>query len=414
METNSSVVENTVSANASPIRILQVFNQYLEQGGEEVWVDEVGKFSGETFDVQDLRFLSSEWTKKGAPTRFKQALQVWDSPGSRARLRAAVENTQPEVLLYHNIIPVGSLGLYDEASTLNLPVVQYIHNFRPFSPSGTMWVNGKVNPAGLSGNPWPEVFGRAWEKSFLKTFLIASYQKKLVSSGALDVVERWVAVSEFMRDCFIEAGVESHKIVTLRHCWQPKAIPDAARMSGYYLFLGRLVAEKGIFTLLEAWKILEKRLGNACPRLVLAGSGPAEVRIHSMINRMRSVVCVGFVSGKTKEDLLHGCRALIAPSIWWEPLGLIVYEAYDYGRPVLVAASGGLKETVVEGETGYLHEAGDASALAEGVEKMEQDGAEGRIAMGQKGREWLLKNASTSEWLRRFTSILTDAAKPKR
>jgi len=271
-----------------------------------------------------------------------------------------------------------------------------------------MWVNGRVNPAGLRGNPWPEVMGRSWEKSFLKTFLIASYQSKLVKSGTLDVVRRWIAVSEFMRDCFIQAGIAEDRVVTLRHCWQSQAVPDPEKMSRHYLFLGRLVAEKGIFTLLKAWAILEKRLGKDCPRLVIAGSGPAEAKVHAMVNRMRSVVCVGFVEGKAKRDLLHGCRALIAPSIWWEPLGLIVYEAYDYGRPVLASASGGLMETVIEGETGHLHEAGNAEALATDVEKMEQIGTAGRIRMGENGRQWLLANASPVEWLEKFSQILSD------
>ena len=396
-------------ANPRMLSILQVFNQYLEPGGEEVWVDEVARFSGAAFRVDDLRFQSSEWTGRGAPTLIRQARQVWDNPKSRDRLRTAVDNVRPDVLLYHNLIPVGSLGLYDEAQELGLPVVQYIHNFRPFSASGTMWVNGRVNAAGLRGNPWPEVMGRAWERSFLKTFLVASYQSKLVSSGTLDVVRRWIAISEFMRERFIEAGIPADRVVTLRHCWQPHAVPDPERMSGHYLFLGRLVAEKGIFTLLKAWAILEKRLGKACPRLVIAGSGPAEKRVHAMVNRMRSVVCVGFVEGQAKSDLLHGCRALIAPSIWWEPLGLIVYEAYEYGRPVLVSASGGLRETVMEGETGYLHEAGYADALAADVEKMEQLGVEGRVKMGENGRRWLLENASPAEWLERFTEILRQA-----
>lgn len=396
-------------ANPRMLSILQLFNQYLEPGGEEVWVDEVARLSGCSFRIDDLRFLSSEWTGRGAPTLIRQARQVWDNPESRTRLRTAVDNVRPDVLLYHNLIPVGSLGLYDEAQELGLPVVQYIHNFRPFSTSGTMWVNGRVNAAGLRGNPWPEIMGGAWERSYLKTFLVASYQSKLVSSGTLDVVRRWIAVSEFMRERFIEAGIPAERVVTLRHCWQPHAVPDPEKMSGYYLFLGRLVAEKGIFTLLKAWAILEKRLGKACPRLIIAGSGPAETKVHTMVNRMRSVVCVGFIEGQTKDDLLHGCRALIAPSIWWEPLGLIVYEAYDFGRPVLAAASGGLKETVVEGETGFLHEADNAEALANDVERMEQQGAEGRVRMGESGRKWLLENASPEAWLERFTEIMREA-----
>lgn len=395
--------------NAPPLRVLQVFNQYLEQGGEEVWVNEVARFSDGAFQIENLRFQSSEWTGKSAPTVINQARQVWDNPESRSRLRAAVEQSRPDVLLYHNLIPVASLGLYDEARVLDLPVVQYIHNFRPFSPSGTMWVNGRVNPAALRGNPWPEVLGRAWERSFLKTFLVAGYQSKLVSSGTLDCVRRWIAVSEFMRDRFIQAGVSADRVVTLRHCWLPRATPDPDRMSGHYLFLGRLVAEKGIFTLLKAWSILEKRMGTSCPRLVIAGSGPSEAKVHAMAARMRSVVCVGFVEGETKHNLLHGCKALIAPSIWWEPLGLIVYEAYDFGRPVLAASSGGLQETVIQDETGLLHQPGNASALADDVGKMEEQGIDGRIRMGANGRRWLVENASPAAWLGKFSAILREA-----
>lgn len=398
--------EATATPRTKTPRVLQVFNQYLESGGEEVWVNEISRFSGRGFTVDDLRFQSSEWTRKGAPTRLRQAQRVWDNPISRDRLRAAVGNAKPDVLLFHNLIPVGSLGLYDEAAKLGLPVVQYIHNFRPFSPSGTMWVNGRVHDGGLHGNPWPEVFGRAWERSFLRTFLVATYQSRLISSGTLDVVKRWIAVSEFMRDKFISAGIPAEKIVTLRHCWKPRAVPDASRMGGHYLFLGRLVPEKGIYTMIEAWRILEKKLGDACPRLIIAGAGPEEARVHAIAARMKKVVCVGFAAGQPKDDLLHGCRALIAPSIWWEPLGLIVYEAYDFARPVIASASGGLTETVMEGVTGFTHPPGDAARLAENVEHMEAIGAQGRAALGAAGREWLLEKASPEQWLEDFSRIL--------
>ena len=403
--------ENPPSSPAKPARVLQVFNQYLEPGGEEVWVNEISRFSGRGFTVDDLRFQSSEWTKEGAPTRFSQAQRVWDNPGSRDRLRAAVDDTHPDILLFHNLIPVGSLGLYDEAAKLGLPVVQYIHNFRPFSPSGTMWVGGKVHDGGLRGNPWPEVFGRAWERSFMRTFLVATYQSRLIRSGTLDVVKRWIAVSKFMREKFISAGIPAEKVVTLRHCWKSRATPDASRMASHYLFLGRLVPEKGIYTMIEAWRLLEKKLGDACPRLIIAGTGPEEARLQAIATRMKKVVCVGFVAGKQKDDLLHGCRALIAPSIWWEPLGLIVYEAYDFARPVLAASSGGLTETVVEGVSGFLHAPGDAARLVEDVERMENLGADARAEMGMAGRRWLLANASPEQWLAGFSSILASVTK---
>jgi glycosyltransferase involved in cell wall biosynthesis len=346
---------------------------------------------------------------RGAPSRFKQAGLLWDHPQARERLRYEVADDRPDALLFHNLIPVASLGMYEEARKLELPVIQYIHNFRPFSPSGTLWMRGSVNAAALSGNPWPEVFARAWESSFLRTFVLALYQKRLLRNGHLDVVKRWIAVSDFMRDKFIEGGIPADRVVTLRHCWQANPDFKAAEEGAHYLFLGRLVPEKGIGTLLDAWELLEKRLGPACPRLIIAGSGSEEARTHARANRMNRVTCVGFVTGTLKEDLVRSCRGLVAPSIWWEPLGLIVHEAYDSARPVLAARSGGLTETVIDGVTGYLHHPDDAEQLADDVERLEALGPQGRGEMGQRGREWLVRNASPEEWREKFVAIVREA-----
>lgn len=391
------------------LRLLQVFNQYLEAGGEELWVDRLADLSRPEVEVSELRFRSKDWVDQGFLSKCLQPFLLWNNAASRKRLADAAAASRAQVLLFHNIVPVGSLGLYDEASRLGLPVVQYTHNFRPFSPSGTLWIRGRIIDDSLRGNPWPEVTGRLGDKSFSMVFLLAIYLRWLQRSGALDAVKRWIAISDFMRDKFIGAGIPAERIVTLRHCWQPQTTPDFSRMGDYYLFLGRLVPEKGVHVLLKAWALLETRLGKACPRLLVAGTGPEEEKMKEEVARLKTVTCVGYVSGGEKAALLHGCRGLIAPSIWWEPLGLIVYEGYDYGRPVLAAASGGLTEIVVPGVTGYLHPAGDAAALADDVERAEAAGDQGRRAMGQAGREWLLANASPDRWRADFAHILHQA-----
>jgi glycosyltransferase involved in cell wall biosynthesis len=391
------------------MHLLQVFNQYLEPGGEEEWVNQMLRLGDGTFSIEDLRFHSGAWVGKGAPIRWHQAALLWNNPKARAKLRDQVERVKPAALLFHNLIPVASLGMYDEAAKLGLPVIQYIHNFRPYSPSGTMWFRNRVNAKALQGNPWPEVFSRSWEKSFFKTFILAIQQKRLIASGALDVVKRWIAVSDFMRDRFIEAGIPADRVVSLRHCWRAKPLIQPVTEGQHYLFLGRMVAEKGIRVLFDAWRILERRLGPSCPRLIIAGVGPSEAQAHAWANQMNRVTCVGFVSGKVKEDLLMSCRGLIAPSVWWEPLGLIVHEAYDSARPVLAARSGGLTETVFPGTTGFLHEPGNAEALADDVERLEAQGCSGRAEMGHAGNQWLRDHASPEEWRERFTAIVREA-----
>jgi glycosyltransferase involved in cell wall biosynthesis len=392
--------------NKKSLRVLQVFNKYTEQGGEEVWVDQVTSLSDDLLRVNELRFHSRSWKMRGAPSPLTQASRMWDNHESRQQLRREIKNLEPDVLLFHNLIPIASFGLYNEAKKFRLPVLQYIHNFRPFSTSGTLWHGGRVRSEALHGNIWPEIFGRAWEGSLVKTAILAMYLRRLKASGWLDTVDHWIAISEFMRDKFIEAGIPESKITTLRHCWTPIVEETSDEDCGYYLFLGRLVPEKGIGTLLGTWQKLKQKLGKNCPQLVIAGTGPEESTVRAVSAQNEKIEHVGFLSGESKQRLLSGCRAVLAPSIWWEPLGLIVYEAYDHGKPVIAARSGGLVETVQEGQNGFLHNPGDENSLIDAILKLEDIGHTGRVRMGMTGRLWLLEKACPKAWKASFSKIV--------
>jgi glycosyltransferase involved in cell wall biosynthesis len=100
---------------------------------------------------------------------------------------------------------------------------------------------------------------------------------------------------------------------------------------------------------------------------------------------------------------------MMVPSIWWEPLGLVVYEAYDFAKPVLAACSGGLIETVLGGETGLLHSPGCVDEMVRDVLAMEEMPAAQRSAMGAAGREWLLRETKVTAWQDRFDAIIERA-----
>lgn len=406
--THASAVTPAPGFPSAPLEVLQVFNQYLERGGEEVWVDQMLELGPPDVRVRSLRFQSRAWIEKGRPSRLQQARLIWNNPASRRQLREEVLRHDPAVLIFHNILPVGSLGLYDEAAELGIPVVQYIHNFRPFSPSGTLWVRGWTDQSALDGHMSSEVLNGAWEGSYAKTGLLAYYLRRFQKQGRLDSVTRWIAVSDFMRSKFIDAGIPAKRIFTLRHCWQPTAPVRPSLEGDYYLFLGRLVNEKGLKTLLEAWTLMEEELGTRCPRLIIGGTGPEEARVHRHALTSRRVTFAGFVAGHEKAELLSHCRGLIVPSIWWEPLGLTVYEAYDHQRPVLAAMTGGLIETVQHGKTGYHHEPGDTLRLKESILRLEADGPEKRAAMGIAGRQWLERSASPAVWRKELHRLLSE------
>jgi len=139
-------------------------------------------------------------------------------------------------------------------------------------------------------------------------------------------------------------------------------------------------------------------------KLLIAGSGPMEKELRTALYELPHCEYLGQVDGRLKQQLLSQTTALIVPSVWWEPLGLVVYEAYDYSKPVLVARSGGLTETVIDGETGWIHEPGNATQLAEHmIDALERP--EVSHSRGIAGRQWLLTHASPADWLKQFEQI---------
>ena len=389
-------------------RLLQVFNRYLERGGEEASFEQIAERLGSCADVFGCAFESRAWTGPDAPAKWKQALLMIRNPAALTKLRAEHEAAHPDVWLLHNVFPVGSAAIYREALRLRVPVIYYIHNFRPFSVNGYLWAGDELATEGLKGNFSKEIRRGAWQNSIIRTAWFAFVLKLTHRLGWFRSVKAWIAISDFMREKFIEAGVPERDIFTVRHAWRPMPAPPEPHDGGYYLFLGRLIPAKGIHVLFDAWAILRRELGERAPRLVIGGAGPSENWVRENVAANPLVEFRGSVGGAAKHDLLAGCRAMIAPSIWWEPLGLVTYEAYDFAKPMLAARSGGLAETVIHGQTGMLHEPGNAAELARQV--IELDSApERRLEMGRAGREWLLANTNEEDWRRKIEHVVKHA-----
>ena len=387
-------------------RLLQVFNRYLHTGGEEKSVDRIYKHAGARHEMSRCFFDSAEWKQPGAPGMAGQAMKLFYNADSRRRFEASVVEHKPEAALFHNLYPVASPSLYRAAQQRHLPVIQYLHNFRPFCVSGTVYARGQILNEALRGNYWREIRLASWQDSVVKSAVFAMMLKLLHASGWLGSVKAWVAISEFMRDRLVEAGVPVDRIFALRHSWDAMPQAPEAEDDGYYLIMARLVEVKGIAPLLDAWQALRNELGEHTPELRIAGEGPLESLVRSHAASNPSVKFLGLISGEAKHQALLRCRAVMVPSTWWEPLGLVTYEAYDYAKPVLAARAGGLTETVSNGVTGLLHEPGVTDQIVRDVLSMESRNSDERRDMGQAGRDWLLRETSLNAWQDRFDGIV--------
>jgi glycosyltransferase involved in cell wall biosynthesis len=176
-------------------------------------------------------------------------------------------------------------------------------------------------------------------------------------------IDAYIAISSFVKDKFIQAGFPANKIFV-----KPNFVdPDPGERSGcgdYALFLGRLSPEKGLLTLLEAWE----RLPSAVP-LVIAGDGPMRHRLELEVasKRLRSVRFAGQLKRSEGHDAIKKAAFLIVPSVWNEPFGVVVAEAFACGTPVLGAFAGAIQEMLDDQVTGVHFPPGDPDALAKTV-----------------------------------------------
>ncbi|MDR5855168.1 glycosyltransferase family 4 protein [Caballeronia sp. LZ062] len=131
-----------------------------------------------------------------------------------------------------------------------------------------------------------------------------------------------------------------------------------------FLFVGRLSAEKGIDTLVDAFKQLRKSVPNAELRIV--GTGPLGDDLKKQVSEAGLQGAVHFLGSLQDEPLSReyfGATCMVLPSKR-EPWGLVTNEALSHGCPVVVSESCGcVPELVVEGVSGYAFPAGDVASL---------------------------------------------------
>ena len=127
-------------------------------------------------------------------------------------------------------------------------------------------------------------------------------------------------------------------------------------VSDYYLVVSELMPHKRINVAVEAFNRLERPL-------VIVGDGPEARHLHRLAGP--TVRVEGRVSDERVSQLAQGCRALVVTAT--EEFGIAAVEAQAAGRPVIAHASGGARETVVEGLTGTFYERSDATSLVDAV-----------------------------------------------
>jgi 1,2-diacylglycerol 3-alpha-glucosyltransferase len=148
------------------------------------------------------------------------------------------------------------------------------------------------------------------------------------------------------------------------------------RVPPYFLFVGRLIPEKNVSGLLEAYELYRGRIGANAWSLVLVGGGQLEARLKQHVLK-RNIPGITFAGVRQVNELpayYAHASCLVLPSTS-EPWGLVVNEAMACGLPVLVSNRCGCSpELVREGVNGFTFDPFDANCLAALMERVSTAG----------------------------------------
>jgi phosphatidylinositol alpha-1,6-mannosyltransferase len=313
------------------------------------------------------RWEGAEAYDAAAPFRVvrDQERFMWPGPNLRRKVLELVDELAIEAVLFGDAFPLARLG--PDLAARGLPYLVMAHGF-------DFWLSTMPGT-----NAWlRRVTARASRVPVCSAFIGKTVRTAVPDHVPVSVLTPGVDIERFRPDL---------PTVDIRERLGIGRRPLVVCVS-------RLVTRKGQDVLIRGIRRVRRRVPEAA--LLIVGGGPAETRLRSMAAEAPPA-SVYFAGQVPAEDLpryyaVGDVFAMPCRNRWSglevEGWGIVFVEAAACGRPVIVGDSGGARETLVDGETGFLVDGDDVAEVADAVARLLEDSS---LAgqMGKAGRSWV-------------------------
>jgi len=331
------------------MRVLIVHNRHRSgpPSGENRVVDEDAHLLEKAGIQVDLYQRSNDEIELlSLAQRAGLAVRPFYSREDVAAFRRRLHTFRPDIVHLHNPFPLISPWVVRTAKTAGIPVVQTVHNYRHVCPAATFFRDGHVcHDCEGRRVAWPAAVHRCYRGSAVQSAGMALAIAAHRSTWRL--VDRYLAISDAVATHLGVAGVPPERITVRTNAVRDPGPP--APLGRGFLYAGRLHREKGYELLLSAWEA-SGLAGHS--ELVIAGDGDGRSAVEAVAGGASSVRYVGSVDARGVEQLVREARSVVVPSLWEEPFGLAVIEAFAGGRPVIGTAVGAIQR-LVDDEVGW-------------------------------------------------------------
>ena len=176
--------------------------------------------------------------------------------------------------------------------------------------------------------------------------------------------------------------------------FSPITVEEKSNENFIFLFIGRLIKDKGIFEFVEAARLIRKKY----PNVIFNVIGPfwhQNLKSNTITKTdLQNWITEGIIDyqGEKKDvrKFIAESDCIVLPS-YREGASNILLEAASMEKPIITTDTTGCREIVEDGITGFLCKVKDSLDLAEKMEKILLISQEQRIVMGKKGRQKIIK-----------------------
>jgi glycosyltransferase involved in cell wall biosynthesis len=319
------------------------------------------------------------------------------TPGIKAKkLRRLIEDGDFDVIHFHNISLIGGPGVLDYGSAVKLYTA---HEYWLLCPLSNLW---KYNSAPCEKTNCTQCTLRAGKPPQF-------WRHTNVIKRKFSQIDAILAPSQFVIDSHHARGMDLDFTLLPNFLPRPQQEPSSSdspdrEASPFFLVVGRLEKTKGFHKVIEAFR--EKNHA----KLVIAGTGPYENELKEMARGADNISFTGYMEYKNLTRLYKNAAAVIVPSIWHEPFGLIVLEAFAQATPVIVNDAGALPELVKTSGGGLTYTC--QSELQAHIETMVFD-TQKREELGLQGHSAFMSKWTEEIHLEQYFRIIEEAARAR-
>lgn len=318
-------------------------------------------------------------------SKIKMAVDLVYSSEAKVNIESLVADFKPTIVHLHNIYHQLSPSILHVFRSRGIPVVMTVHDYKLVCPNYKLYHHGRYCQACLGGRYINCVRNRCVGGSYTHSSLtaFAAYMHDLM--GLYKCIDFFIVPSRFLEGVLSAGGVPKGKLVYLPHAIDLGSFQSAdANLGEFILYVGSISEEKGLVDFLDTL------IGLDDIPVKIAGDGHLLPRLEQITQgrKLTNIEFLGRLSQPQLADVIKAARFLVVPSRWPEPCGLVVYEAFAAGKPVVAAKSGGLQELVEDGQTGFFFEPGDRKAMALRIRWLWDNPYE-VAAMGRRARSWV-------------------------